>query len=121
MTERRRFILATDIHVYFCDPHPPWQRGTNENSNGLMRQYFPRGIGLEDVSHAMLDAVARQLNERPCTLGYETQAERQRKTVASIGRTQDPKRTSRITCLNPERELFDQLVQRDRVFADANT
>lgn len=75
-----------DIQVSFCDPHHPWQRGTNENTNGLLRQYFPKGINLEDVSQAELDAVARQLNERPRkTLGYETRAERYRQTVASIG------------------------------------
>jgi IS30 family transposase len=81
-----RFTLATDIQVYFCDPHHPWQRGTNENTNGLLRQYFPKGVSLADVSQAELDAVARQLNERSRkTLGYETPAERYRQTVASIG------------------------------------
>ncbi len=86
MAAHRRFTLATDIQVYFCDPHHPWQRGTNENTNGLLRQYFPKGISLADVSQAELDAVARQLNERPRkTLGYETPAERYRQTVASIG------------------------------------
>ena len=85
MAAHRRFTLATDIQVYFCDPHHPWQRGTNENTNGLLRQYFPKGISLADVSQAELDAVARQLNERPRkTLGYETPAERYRQTVASI-------------------------------------
>ena len=86
MAGHRRFTLATDIQVYFCDPYHPWQRGTNENTNGLLRQYFPKGIGLADVSQAELDAVARQLNERPRkTLGYETPAERYRQSVASIG------------------------------------
>ena len=86
MAGHRRFTLATDIQVYFCDPYHPWQRGTNENTNGLLRQYFPKGISLADVSQAELDAVARQLNERPRkTLGYETPAERYRQTVASIG------------------------------------
>ena len=86
MAAHRRFTLATDIQVYFCDPYHPWQRGTNENTNGLLRQYFPKGISLADVSQAELDAVARQLNERPRkTLGYETPAERYRQTVASIG------------------------------------
>lgn len=86
MAGHRRFTLATDIQVYFCDPHHPWQRGTNENTNGLLRQYFPKGISLADVSQAKLDAVARQLNERPRkTLGYETPAEQYRQTVASIG------------------------------------
>lgn len=86
MAAHRRFTLATDIQVYFCDPHHPWQRGSNENTNGLLRQYFPKGINLADISQAKLDVVARQLNERPRkTLGYETPAERYRQTVASIG------------------------------------
>jgi IS30 family transposase len=86
MADHRRFTLATDIQVYFCDPQHPWQRGTNENTNGLLRQYFPKGIDLSTVSQARLNAVARLLNERPRkTLGYETPVERYRQTVASIG------------------------------------
>lgn len=84
MADHRRFTLATEIQVYFCDPHHPWQRGTNENTNGLLRQYFPKGIDLSAVSQAKLNAVARQMNERPRkTLSYETPAERYRQTVAS--------------------------------------
>ncbi|MEO5813534.1 MAG: IS30 family transposase, partial [Rhodanobacter sp.] len=72
--------------VYFCDPHKPWQRGSNENTNGLLRQYFPKGMDISNVSQATLDAVARKLNERPRkTLGYEPPAERYRQCVASIG------------------------------------
>ena len=86
MAAHRSFTMATDIQVYFCDPHHPWQRGSNENTNGLLRQYFPKGISLANISQAKLDAVARELNERPReTLGYETPAERYRQTVASIG------------------------------------
>ena len=86
MADHRRFTLATDIQVYFCDPQHPWQRGTNENTNGLLRQYFPKGLDLSAIPQAKLNAVARELNERPRkTLGYETPAERYRQTVASIG------------------------------------
>jgi IS30 family transposase len=77
LTDHRRFSLATDIDVYFCDPRSPWQRGSNENTNDLLRQYFPKGTDLSVYSQANLNKVARQLNERPRkTLGFETPAER---------------------------------------------
>jgi IS30 family transposase len=76
MADHKRFTLATDVQVYFCDPQSPWQRGSNENTNGLLRQYLPKGIDVSSYSQAKLNAMARQLNQRPRkTLGYKTPAE----------------------------------------------
>ena len=86
MADHERFSLDTDIKVYFCDPQSPWQRGSNENTNGLLRQYFPKGMDLSNVHQNRLNAVARRLNERPRkTLEYRTPAERFAQCVASTG------------------------------------
>jgi len=86
MADHQRFSLATDVKVYFCDPQQPWQRGSNENTNGLLRQYFPKGMDLSDIHQSKLNAIARRLNERPRkTLAFETPAERFGQCVASIG------------------------------------
>ena len=86
MADHQRFSLDTDVKVYFCDPQSPWQRGSNENTNGLLRQYFPKGMDLSNVHQNRLNAVARRLNERPReTLQFYSPAEKFSECVASTG------------------------------------
>lgn len=86
MTRHKEFSLATDVKVYFCDPHSPWQRGSNENTNGLLRQYFPKKTDLSVHSQAHLDRIALRLNQRPReTLGFSTPADTLSAYVASTG------------------------------------
>jgi IS30 family transposase len=86
MASHKQFTLATDIQVFFCDPQNPWQRGTKENTNGLLRQYLPKGIDVSTYSQVKLNALARRLNERPRkTLDFQTPAEMFSQIVASTG------------------------------------
>lgn len=86
MAAHKRFTIATDIQVFFCDPQSPWKRGSNENTNGLLRQYMPKGMDISDFSQLQLNAIARQLNERPRkTLGFHTPAEMFSESVAWTG------------------------------------
>jgi IS30 family transposase len=84
MAKHKEFTVATDVQVYFCDPQSPWQRGTNENTNLLLRQYFPRGTDLAPITQAQLDQVSLRLNQRPRkTLGFQTPADKLQASVAS--------------------------------------
>jgi IS30 family transposase len=84
MAQHKRFTMATDVQVYFCDPQSPWQRGSNENTNGLLRQYLPKKADLSCYSQSQLDQIALRLNQRPRkTLGFQTPADRLQASVAS--------------------------------------
>ncbi|MGH2956383.1 MAG: IS30 family transposase, partial [Solirubrobacterales bacterium] len=88
MSEHRRFSVETGVEVYFCDPRSPWQRGSNENTNGLLRQYFPRGESLAGVDQEGLDEVAAKLNGRPRkTLGFRTPAEKLAELIEGLETT----------------------------------
>jgi IS30 family transposase len=103
MADHKRFSLATDIQVYFCHPQQPWQRGSNENTNGLLRQHLPKGMDLSDVHQNTLNAIARRLNERPReALNFETPANasanalRRSIETAAECRDRDPGLTDRV-------------------------
>ena len=86
LAAHRAFTIATNVKVYFCDPRSPWQRGSNENTNGLLRQYLPTGTNLMNFSQAQLDGIALRLNTRPrMTLGYQTPAAKLAQIVAATG------------------------------------
>jgi IS30 family transposase len=86
LAAHKSFTVTTDVQVFFCDPHSPWQRGSNENTNGLLRQYFPKGTELSGYSQAHLNRIALRLNQRPRqTLGFKTPADILNDTVASTG------------------------------------
>jgi IS30 family transposase len=86
MAKHKSFTVDTNVKVYFCDPQSPWQRGTNENTNGLLRQYFPKKTDLSVHSQADLNKVALRLNQRPRkTLGFESPASKLQASVASTG------------------------------------
>jgi IS30 family transposase len=84
MAKHKEFTVTTEVQVYFCDPQSPWQRGSNENTNLLLRQYFPRGTDLSSISQEQLDQVELLLNQRPTkTLGFENRASKLQASVAS--------------------------------------
>src|SRR6266576_2218901 len=83
MAQHKSFTMATDVQVYFCDPQSPWQRGSDENTNGLLRQYLPKNADLSTFSQSELDVIALRLNQRPRqTLGFQTPADKLQASVA---------------------------------------
>ena len=108
MSEHRRFSVETGVDVYFCDPQSPWQRGSNENTNGLLRQYFPKGESLAGITQERLDEVAAKLNRRPRkTLGFRTPAEKLTELIDGLA-----ERRRALTSLRPTafaRQRSDQM------------
>ncbi|MGC1903178.1 MAG: IS30 family transposase, partial [Candidatus Acidiferrum sp.] len=99
MAKHKEFTVATDVKVYFCDPQSPWQRGSNENTNGLLRQYFPKSADLTDYSQSDINKVALRLNQRPRqTLGFQTPASKLQESVASTYCDHPRNRTSPGSC-----------------------
>ena len=99
MAKHKDFTVATDVKVYFCDPQSPWQRGSNENTNGLLRQYFPKKTDLTDYSQSDLNKVALRLNQRPReTLGFQTPASKLQESVASTHCDHPTYQASGISC-----------------------
>jgi hypothetical protein len=94
IAKHKSFTVATNVQVYFCDPQSPWQRGTNENTNLLLRQYFPRGTDLSAYSQAQLNQAALRLNQRPRkTLGFQTPASKLQKGKPTLGRLRFSRRS----------------------------
>src|SRR5499425_1657144 len=99
MAKHKDFTVATKVKVYFCDPQSPWQRGSNQNTNGLLRQYFPKNADLTEHSQSDLNKVALRLNQRPRqTLGFQTPASKLQESVAS---THGDHRTNRACGIGP--------------------
>jgi len=99
MADHKNFTIATNLRVYFCDPRSPWQRGSSENTNGLLRQYFPRATNLSRFSQAYLNKIALRLNQRPRkTLGFETPAIDYERCCSSPGESGHPPHAPQSAC-----------------------